>query len=353
MRLLPFAVAPLILALASLPAHAQADALFGDGNAPIFKEEEQDHRFAKSHLARALEHGTEDPNCAQVLAGLLTLLGEAAPYFHKRDQNFYLDATLANAMNVQLNNPRFPGTQYFVSMVRRVLIDGRLPPAWLQVARALNAEGAKIDIAKLEYLADGVKPIESFYFTFPKLKERYDVEVVRATTAAKSTALLAFRDAYLDREVAWNGLTLVDIGPPPKKKGKHAGAAIPKDALVARLEWQDPNVRDDQLDIFGKLKKLKPVRFEAVLAPEQYVDLQRIPKGTRLMVRGRFWEMNDDLTKIELRNALVFGERDFSQGVLLADPNAVAMCPFATNDLAGIAPVQPGGFGMHPGTKHR
>lgn len=351
MRSAPLTSALLLaVALPSL-CFAQVDALFGSGAPPVYKEQDFDARFAKSRVARALTQGTQDANCAQILTGLLTLMGEAAPYFHKRDENFYLDPALVHALGSQLTNQRFPGNAYFVSMVRRVLIDGKLPPSWLVMAKALNARGAQIDITKLEYLAEGVKPIESFYFTFPELKRRYDIEVLRANSAAKGTAVMSFRDAYIDREIAWNGLVLLDIAPPAKKKGKKKTAELPPDALVARLVWEDGDPNSQQLNLYGEKKKTKPTLFEAVLAPEQYLDLQRIPKGTRVMVRGRFWEMSDDLLKIDLRNALIFGERDFSQGAFLADPNAVAMCPFATNDLAGSAPVQPGGFGARPGKR--
>lgn len=339
-----------LVLLTSTQALAQADVFFRSGAPPVFKEEEPDRRFAQSRVARALAAGTQDPNCAQVLNGFLTLLGETAPYLHKRDENFYLDPVLVKALSAQLINPRFPGNAYLASMVRRVMIDGKLDPRWLALARALNGKGARIDISKLELLADGVKPIESFYFTFPALMQRYELEVKRANTSAKDTALMSFRDAYLDREVAWSGLTVIDIGPPPKpkkRKGHHAAAPeYDPSILIARLEWYPPDPRADDLDIFGKKHKPKPVIFEAQLAPNQYVDLQRIPKGTRVLVRGRFWEMSDDLHRVELRNALIFGERDWTQGAFLADPRAVAQCPFATNDLAGTAPVQPGGFGQ-------
>src|SRR3954451_8463794 len=96
---------PVLLALAlgllSLPASAQ---IFNQGAPPVFKDEEVDKRFAKSKLQQVLLKGTKDPNCVQVIGGLLTLLGETAPYFHKRDENFYLDNALVQALNYQLSN---------------------------------------------------------------------------------------------------------------------------------------------------------------------------------------------------------------------------------------------------------
>src|SRR4051812_1531068 len=100
------------LLLLSCPALAQADLLFGSGKPPIFKEEELDRRFLKSKVNRALNQGTQDPRCAQLLGGLLTVLAEVAPMLHKRDENFYVDPALVQALNTQLTTPRFPGNAY-------------------------------------------------------------------------------------------------------------------------------------------------------------------------------------------------------------------------------------------------
>ena len=66
---------------------------------------------------------------------------------------------------------------------------------------------------------------------------------------------------------------------------------------------------------------------------------------TRLMVRGRFWEFKKALTELELREALIFQDRDWTQGNTLVDPASVARCPFAVNDLMGSSPSQSGAFG--------
>ena len=39
---------------------------------------------------------------------------------------------LVQALSTQLTNQRFPGSTYFVAMVRRVLIDRKLPADWLR-----------------------------------------------------------------------------------------------------------------------------------------------------------------------------------------------------------------------------
>jgi hypothetical protein len=49
---------------------------------------------------------------------------------------------------------------------------------------------------------------------------------------------------------------------------------------------------------------------------------------------------------VELRDALLFQDRDWTQGNTLVDPAAVARCPLAVNDLMGMAPFQPGAFGQ-------
>lgn len=345
----------LLAFVAASDARAQPEVFFNPGPAPLYAEQDVDRRFLKSGIQRGLRKGTQDPNCAQVLGGLLTLLAEAGPLLHKRDENFFLDPSLVQALNAQLNNPRFPGSAYLASMVRRVMIDGKLSEEWLHAANALNRTVGIIDMAKLQFLARGVTPIDSFYFTLPALQQRYELEVLRANSTARSTSVLAFRDAYLDRDVTWGSMYLIDVGPPKPAKGKKKKPPEPNDYLVARLEYRPPQQDAESINaaIFGKVKKEKPTIIEARLAPDQYVDLNRIPKGKRLMVRGRFWEMSTDLKKLELRDALLFEDRDWSKGAVLAHPQAVAMCPLAVNDLAGIAPVQPGGFGQRPGGKQR
>lgn len=331
----------------SLPAAAQRDVFFGTGKPPVFKETDTDRRFAKTKIAKALSTGTEDPNCAQLLAGLLTALAEAGPFLHRKDETFMVDPFVLEAVNTQLSNPRFPGTAYFASMVRRVLIERRLPDAWLATAESLNATARIIDLGKLKMMNEGIKPIDSFLFTLPALRDRYLHEVVRANSAVTTDVAGAFRDTYLDRDVAWAGAVLIDaatLAQPKGKKGKKPPPPADGEELGALLQWDPPDPNAHQLNVLGKVDKPPPVKIIARLAPRQYVDLERIPRGTRLLVKGRFWEMNRTVTEVELRDALLLPDRDFSGGLLLADPNAVAQCPLAMNELTGLAPSQPGGF---------
>jgi hypothetical protein len=340
---------PVLLALAlgllSLPASAQ---LFNPGPPPVFRDEELDKRFAKSKINQALLKGTNDSNCAQVIGGLLTLLGETGPYFHKRDENFYLEPMLVQALNTQLSSQRFPGASYFVAMVRRVLIDRKLPPEWLETATALSRYYPPMDMAKLRFLAEGVKPVDNFLLSLPMLRERYTLEVSRANTAAASTAEALFRDTYVDREVVFGGLEFIDAALEKKKRvKKKKGEEEDAPAVIARLVWYppDPNA-GTYLSVVKPVEKPKGIMVTARLMHQQYINIDQIPKGARMLVRGRLWEYKKGITAVEVRDALLFGDRDFSQGVALADPNATAMCPGAYNELTGVAPTQPGGFGQ-------
>ncbi|MBN1207550.1 MAG: hypothetical protein JXB05_21960 [Myxococcaceae bacterium] len=341
------ALLALALGLLSLPASAQ---LFSPGAPPVFKEEDLDRRFAKSKVHAVLLKGTHDPNCVQVVGGLLTLLGETAPYFHKRDENFYLDPALIQALNLQLSNARFPGTTYFVSMVRRVLIDRKLSQEWLGTATALSPYYPVMDLSKLRFLAEGVKPVDSFLLTLPVLRERYTVEVVKANSAAASTAEGMFRDAYIDRDVVFGGLEFIDAAMEKKKKPKkRRGVPVEEEppAMIARLVWYPPDPNAGRINPFGiPTQKPKGVNVTARLAEKQFLNIDQVPKGSRMLVRGRLWEYKKGITQVEVRDALLFEDRDWSQGALLADPNATAACPVAFNDLTGIAPTQPGGFGQ-------
>lgn len=336
----------LLCGLAASPAFAQKDFFFGSGVAPVFKEQEIDKRFRKSRLGKALEQGTlpEHPGCVQLVGGLLTVLAEIGPTIHKKDENFTLDPTLIDAVNLQLSTPAFPAMSYVVAMVRRVRIDGRLPDAWLATAQATNPTVKIIDVGKLKFLNETYAPIDSFLFSIPAIKGRYVEEVVQANSAVTSDVAATFRDTYLDRDVAWGGVTLVDAGAKKAQKKKGKKAAPSMEELIAILQWLPPDPAQKELVFTHKLEKPPPIQVFARLAPKQYVDLERIPRGKRMLVKGRFWEMNRTVDELEVRDALLFEDRDWSRGVLLADPNAVAQCPLAVNDLTGVAPQQPGGF---------
>jgi len=64
------------------------------------------------------------------------------------------------------------------------------------------------------------------------------------------------------------------------------------------------------------------------------------------MVCGRFSAFKKAVDDVELRDALLFQDRDWSQGAVLADPTVVAHCPFAVNDLMGPAPLRSGTSGQ-------
>jgi hypothetical protein len=328
--------------LVSAPALAQKEVIFGSGKPAPYQEEDLDRRFLKSKINRVLSQGTQDANCSQLAAGLFTVLAEIAPFLHKRDQQFFVDEHVLAAVNTQLTTQRFPATAYLAAMVRRVMLDGKLPDSWLANAEALNQKAMIIDIAKLRYLNKGVVPIDSFMFSLPTLRERYDLEVARANSLAKGEAGAVFRDAYLDREVAWGGAYLVEVG--AAKSSKRGRQAAP-DELVAIMEWSPPQPQQHQLLIHAMPNKAPPVKIIAKLAPRQFVDLGKVPRGKRMLIKGRFWEMNRSATEVELRDALLFEDRDFSQGLVLANPEAVFACPSASNELTMQGPKQPGGFG--------
>ncbi|QRK07584.1 hypothetical protein JQX13_47590 [Archangium violaceum] len=350
------ALLALALCLVSLPAAAQPEVFFGSGNdVPNIKEEDFDRRFLKTGINQALVQGTKDPNCAQLLGGLLTLLGETAPLLHKRDENFYLDPLLVEALNTQLSTPRFQANVYLVAMVRRVLIDRKLSPKWFQTAAALGPVVLTIDVGKLRFLSEGLQPIDSFFLTLPALRDRYEIEVRRANATAARSAEKMFRESYLDRQVAFGGLELIDLSveqpKKKKKKSKKRGSEPLEEApevptAVARMVWYPPDPNAGEINVFGTPKKRPVVNITARLAPQQYLDLSRIPKGTQLMVRGRFWGFKKAVEEVELRDALIFQDRNWSQGNVLVDPNAVARCPLAVNDLMGVAPAQSGAFGQ-------
>lgn len=328
------------------PALAQKDELFGTGKPVVYREETMDRRFAKSRVAKMLKEGSAEVGCVQLMGALFIALAEIGPNLHKRDENFLLDPNLVAAIQNQVTTPNFPAMAYLLSMVRRVLIDKRLPDEWFETAKAINGVVKIIDLGKLKMMNEGITFVDSAAFTIPLLKNRYFTEVVGANSAVTTDVAGSFRDAYLDRDVAWGGATLIDAGSnaPKKKKGKKYNP-VELGELVAILEWLPPDPRKTEIDFYGDASKKPPppVRIIAKLAPKQYTDLEKAFRGQRMLVRGRFWEMNRDVTQVEVRDAQLFEDRDW-YGALLADPNVIATCPAAINELTGIGPAQPGGF---------
>jgi len=114
------------------------------------------------------------------------------------------------------------------------------------------------------------------------------------------------------------------------------------------LAGADAKMPKGVMSLFGSQKRAKAV-ITARLLDQQYTDLYALPKGGRVMVKGRLFEMNNDVSQVVIKDALLFVDRDWSQGAILADPNVMLTCPAAVNDVTGAAPgaYQPGGFGQH------
>lgn len=335
-----------LVVLGALPSFAQKEEIFGTGKPPNYREEKMDSRFKKSKLSKMLVAGTEDPGCVQLLGGLFVALGEIAPLIHKRDENFTLPPELQDAVQTQLSTPSFPAIAYLVAMVRRVMIDKRLPDEWLATAQALNKKVKLIDLAKLKMINEQLLPADSAYFTIPLLKDRYTVEAVNANSAVTTDVIGAFRDTYLDRDIAWGGATLLDIGVnQPKKAKKKRYRDAEAEELVAVLQWIPQDPRMNQVNLLAQAPvKVDPVIIYVRLQSKQYSDIEKLHRGQRVLVKGRFWEMNKNVTELEVRDGLIFDDKDWSGGVLLGRPQDVATCPVAINELTGTAAQQPGGF---------
>ncbi|MEW5740706.1 MAG: hypothetical protein AB1938_17395 [Myxococcota bacterium] len=340
----------LLVLCAAFPALAmdqsQKEEIFGTGKPPTFREEKMDRKFAKSRLAKLLEKGTDEPACVQLLGGLFVALAEIVPSLHKRDENFTLDPVLVEAVNTQLSTPQFPAMAYLVSMVRKVMITGHLPDTWLETATQLNKTVKIIDLAKLKSINESISLADSAYFTIPLIKQQYYTDVLGANSAVTTDVVATFRDTWLDRDVAWGGALLLDVGinqPKGKKKKKYRLAEA--EELVAVLQWTPPDPRKKELDLLSQHPtKVEPITIYARLQPRQYTDVEKLFRGQRVMLKGRFWEMNKQVTELEVRDAVIFKDTDWSQGVILANPAEIAACSAAINELTGIAPEQPGGF---------
>jgi hypothetical protein len=280
--------------------------------------------------------GTQEPACVQLLAGMFTVLAEAAPLMHDFDSDFVLDPALIGALQQQMSTPQFHAPTYFRLMMRRIRMFKRLPAAWLQTAANVNSVYPTIDLGKLRMITDQeVKPVQNARFTLADLKTRYQVEVDRATSAAAESAFTEFRESYLDHEVVFTDLTLLDVTMPSGTKG----ALQP----IAVMEWVEKDPNEGLLNLtLGPQKSKARVKVKAVLADRQYVDVSRFPKQHRVLIRGRLFNINKGATEVELREALLFEDRDWTRTTLPVDPAVVAACSAAVNDLNGLGGAPPG-----------
>lgn len=338
-------LAPLLLADVAL---AQKEVIFGASKkAPVYRAEAHDQHFRRTKFSQALRKGEIPPECVQVVGGMLTLVAETGMQFHKRDENLFLPQPLSDALDTQLSGPKFSGRTYFLSLVREVLIGRRIPGTWVKVAQAIQPSYPALDLGKISYLSKRLEPIDSFHFSLPTLQKQYELEVKRATSVNAESAFANFKDDYTDRVVAWGELVLKDLKmEKPAGKGGFESYEPPSQIAILNVITPEPQGGFIAQMPFAKKKKKAPVlEITARLAEDQYVPLDRLPKGTRVMVRGRVWDFNEGITKVELRDARIFLDPNWNLGATLALAGAVDGCPFAINDLPGLTAKQPSGFG--------
>jgi hypothetical protein len=175
----------------------------------------------------------------------------------------------------------------------------------------------------------------------------------------------------VDRDVAWGNLILADIHkwepppPPPPKKGRGKTPPPPpatqddeveKPYYVATLIVPVPPPPPSPLP---EPVKPSPLRISVRLDPEQYVDVRKAVVLHRYLVRGRLWgfkpggDRPDAPTMtIELRDGLLFEDRDWSGYLGFASREDVARCELCVNDLStqGLKDTQ--GVGARDGFAH-
>lgn len=335
--------------LAADVAFAQKEVIFGTSKPPVFRAEAHDQRFRRTRLSQALSKGEVSPECVQLLGGMLTAVAETGMQFHKRDETLFLPQSLSMAVDTQLSSPTFNGRAYYLSLVREVLIGGRIPASWVRVAQEIAPSYPALDLGKISFLSKRIEPIDSFHFTLQTLRNQYELEVKRATSVNASSAFANFKDDYTDRTVAWGDLVLTDLKL-EKPQGKEGFDSYEPPAQVAVLQVNAPQQSSNDftamMPFAGRKKpKAKVLQISARLTDDQYIPLDRLPKGTRVMVRGRLWDFDKDVTKIELRDARIFLDPDWNRGATLALPGAVEHCKLAVNDLTGVSNnQQPAGF---------
>lgn len=348
MRALLRTAALLLVAFSAAPAVAQVvdPELFGDGKPPVYKEEEIDRRFVKTGIYAALADPPKDPACRKVLATLLVAYADALPYLHRKDQNFYVDPALLQTVRASITTNDFPAVSYLQAMIRRTMIDKKVPAAWLDTGEKLKAElQAPIATARMQLDATTVEPIDSFSYTMDALLARYAREVKLAPSVAVDAAEDKFRDKYMDRDVAWGGLLLYDIAKqappePPKKskKGKHKKVEEPPPEPVDTPTWAVVGypVGTPQPTVPGipGSGQVPQIQIRARLKDDQKVDLSKFARGQRVLLKGHLWDIGPNMQYVEVRDAYLVPDPDWRTWPGLATPHDVFNCDIAVNDLS-------------------
>ncbi len=357
MRPLPLLLLALAASLAAARASAEGPELFAP-KPYLFREDEQDKRFSNTRLAKALGQVPADAACARVAASYLMALAEAAPFFHKKDDRM----VLFTGMVAPLENRQFPAGEYLLHLLRRVAIDGKAPEAWLATARQLKSRiKAPIDLARLEYAVDGLRPVDSVELTLAALVARYEEEVRLAPSLAQASALERFQDRYLDRDVVWGSLVLADIrtqGPPKLKKGESPSPSDGEGRPYLQATFLVPLASGPDNPFFPAPKKA-PIRIRARLASEQYLDVKAAVRTAKYVVHGRLFAFQagsgmggSQTFGIELREALLFDDHDWSHYAGFASAQDAASCDACRNDLSPRGLKEPEGVGKADGFGH-
>lgn len=320
----------------------------------VFREAEKDRRFSKTLLAKALSQPPANAACARVAASYLMALAEAAPYFHKKDDRLML----FSVMVAPLESPRFPAGDYLVHLLRRVALDGKAPESYLATARHLKERyKAPIDLARLAYAVDGLQPVDSVELTWGELLKRYQEEVHLAPTIARPSALERFQDRYLDRDVVWGGMLLADIRKQPRKATSPAGRGEKAQADVQATLLAPPAPKSK--DPFSEETKPEPIRVRARLAVDQYLDLKATVRSAKYLVRGRLWAFQASTGEpgfpsldIELRDAILFEDHDWSHYGGFASAEDGAACEACRNDLSPLGLKESQGLGQRDSFGH-
>lgn len=351
----------LVVLLVAPPSRAEEQGELFSRKPYAWREDDHDKRLLQTKLMKAMETGFKDTACARVAASLLAAFAEATPYFQKRDNRF----TIFRVFTDPITTSKFPADEFLVHMLHRAMIDGKAPESWLKAAKELKAKHkAPIDLARLAYAVDRPVLIDSVELSIVAFLQRYQTEVRLAPTVAQEAAVDRFKDRYLDRDVAWPGLTLADIrkvdAPAPKKGKKstrreEADEASSGPAYVATLlipqRLPPPN------PVFPT-KPPEPMQVVVRLAREQYLDLTKAVVSGSYLVHGRLLGFHENSSKnappmvIDLRQGLLFEDRDWAGYAGFASSEDVDACELAINDLSPLGLRERLGTGQRDAFDH-
>ena len=129
--------------------------------------------------------------------------------------------------------------------------------------------------------------------------------------------------------------------PPQGKKGKHKKKEEPPPAptdteplptwAIVGFPLGQPQPTVPGVPGSGQVPQLQ---IRVRLKDDQPIDLSKLVRGQRVLVKGHLWDIGPNMEFVEVRDAYLFPDVDWRSWPGLASAQDIARCDIAVNDLS-------------------